>query len=143
MIVPIFPYSEIEFIKAELEWKVGNHTAAKTAYEKAVKAAIEQWGLTMPATYFTNTNAAYNGTLARIMLQKYYGLFFVDYQAWFEYRRTRFPVLPVEAGMLNGGVMPSRFQYPISVRISNPEKYQEAVTGMGGDNINSKVWWER
>jgi len=143
MIVPIFPYSEIEFIKAELEWKDGNQAAAKTAYEKAVKAAIEQWGLTMPANYFTNTYAAYDGTLGRIMLQKYYGQLFVDYQSWFEYRRTRLPVLPVEVGMLNGGVMPSRFEYPIPVRISNPNNYQEAVGWMGGDNINSKVWWER
>ena len=67
----------------------------------------------------------------------------MDYQSWFEYRRTRLPVLPVEAGMLNGGVMPSRFEYPIPVRISNPNNYQEAVGWMGGDNINSKVWWER
>ncbi len=143
MIVPIFPYSEIEFIKSEMEWKANNHVAAKTAYEKAVKAAIEQWGVTMPATYFTNAFAAYDGTLGRIMLQKYYGLFFVDYQQWFEYRRTRLPVLPVEAGMLNGGVVPSRLLYPIPVRISNPKNYEEAVGWMGGDNINSKVWWER
>lgn len=143
MIVPIFPYAEVEFIKAELEWQSGNPAAAKTAYEKGVKAAIEQWGVTMPATYFTNPNAAYDGTLERIMLQKYYALFFVDYQQWFEYRRTRFPALPVGAGMLNNGVMPSRYEYPISVRISNPDNYQEAVGWMGGDDINSKVWWER
>lgn len=143
MIVPILPYAELEFIKAELEWQAGNAAAAKTAYEKAVKAAIEQWGVVMPADYFTNLNAAYNGTLERIMLQKYYALFFIDYQQWFEYRRTRFPVLPVGAGMLNNGIMPSRFQYPLSVRISNPDNYQEAVGWMGGDDINTKVWWER
>lgn len=143
MIVPIFPYSEVEFIKAELEWKTGTPAAAKTAYEKGTKAAIEQWGVTMPANYFTNTTAAYDGTIERIMLQKYYALFFVDYQQWFEYRRTGFPVLPVGAGMLNNGVMPSRLEYPLSVRISNPDNYQEAVGWMGGDDINSKVWWER
>ena len=77
------------------------------------------------------------------MLQKYYAAFFVDYQQWSEYRRTGFPVLPVGPGMLNNGVMPSRFEYPISVRISNPENYQEAAGWMGGDNINSKVWWDR
>lgn len=143
MIVPIFPYAEVEFIKAELEWKSGNPAAAQTAYEKGVKAAIEQWGVTMPGTYFTNPTAAYDGTLERIMLQKYYALFFVDYQQWFEHRRTGFPVLPVGAGMLNNGVMPARLQYPISVRVSNPDNYQEAVGWMGGDDINSKVWWQR
>jgi hypothetical protein len=49
-----------------------------------VKAIIEQWGSTVPANYFTNTNVAYNGTLERIMLQKYIALFFVDQQQWFE-----------------------------------------------------------
>jgi hypothetical protein len=143
MIVPILPYSEVEFIKAELEWQAGNAAAAKTAYEKGVKAAIEQWGAVMPADYFTNPNAAYNGTLERIMLQKYYALFFIDFQQWFEYRRTRLPVLPVGPGMVNNGIMPSRFEYPLAVRISNPTNYQEAVGWMGGDDINSKVWWER
>jgi len=143
MIVPIFTYAEVEFIKAELEWKTGNPAAAKTAYEKGTKAAIEQWGVTMPADYFTNPVAAYDGTLESIMLQKYYALFFVGYQQWFEYRRTGLPVLPVGAGMLNNGVMPSRLPYPLSVRVSNPDNYQEAVGWMGGDDINTKVWWDK
>jgi hypothetical protein len=143
MIVPILPYSEIEFIKAELEWKSGNAAAAKTAYEKGVKAAIEQWGLTVPADYFTSPDAAYNGTLSRIMLQKYYALFFVDFQQWFEYRRTGFPVLPVGPGMINNQKMPSRFEYPLPVRTNNPVNYQEAVGWMGGDDINVKVWWDK
>lgn len=143
MIVPIFPYSEIEFIKSEMEWRSNNNTASKTAYEKGVKAAIEQWGLVIPVDYFLNLNAAFNGSLERIMLQKYYALLFVDFQQWSEYRRTRFPTLPVGPGMVNNGVMPSRFQYPISVKISNPDNYKEAAAWMGGDGINSKVWWEK
>ena len=142
MTVPILPYAEVEFIKAELEWKSGNAAAAKTEYEKGVKAAIEQWGITMPTDYFTNPYAAYNGTLERIMLQKYYALFFVDFQQWFEYRRTGLPVLPVGAGMVNNQKMPSRFPYPLTIRTVNPH-YQEAVQAMGGDDINVKVWWDK
>jgi hypothetical protein len=143
MIVPILPYAEVEFIKAELEFRANNAAAAKTAYEKGVKAAIEQWGLTMPADYFTNVNAAYNGTLERILLQKYYALYFVDFQQWFEYRRTGLPVMPVADGMGNNKKMPARFEYPLPVRTNNPVNYQEAVGWMGGDDINSKVWWQR
>lgn len=143
MIVPILPYAEVEFIKSEVEWQAGNMTAAQAAYEKGVKAAIEQWGVTMPADYFTNTYAAFDGSLDRIMLQKYYALFFVDFQQWSEYRRTGLPVLPVGPGMLNNGIMPSRLLYPISVRISNPDNYKSAAEGMGGDDINSKVWWDK
>lgn len=143
MICPIFPYAELEFIKAELELHEGNQAAAKTAYEKGVKAAMEQWGVTMPADYFTNTNAAFNNTLERIMLQKYYALYFVDFQQWFEYRRTGFPVLPKADGMGNNKNVPTRFEYPLPVRTNNPVNYEAAKAGMGGDEISTKVWWEK
>ncbi len=143
MTCPILPYAEVEFIKAELEWRSNNAVAAKAAYEKGCKAAIEQWGAVVAADYFTNVNSAYNGTLSRMMLQKYYALYFVDFQQWFEYRRTGLPVLPVAAGMGNGQKMPSRFEYPLPVRTNNPVHYQEASTWMGGDDINAKVWWEK
>jgi hypothetical protein len=123
--------------------KTGTSTAAKTAYERGVKAAIEQWGLVMPADYFTNLRAAYDNTLQRIMLQKYYALFFVDFQQWFEQRRTDFPVLPPGPGMLNNMQVPARFEYPLPVRTNNPTNYAEAVGWMGGDEINTKVWWQK
>ncbi len=143
MIVPIMPYAEVEFIRAELELKSGTSANAKSAYERGVKAAIEQWGVVMPADYFTNTRAAYNNTLERIMLQKYYALFFVDFQQWFEQRRTGFPILPVGPGMLNNQQVPARFEYPLPVRTNNPVNYAEAVSWMGGDEIFTKVWWQK
>lgn len=142
-IVPIMPYAEVELIKAEVEHQRNNNAAAKVAYEKGVKASVEQWGAILPATYFTNSTAAYNGTLSRIMLQKYYALFFVDFQQWFDYRRTGLPTLPVGAGMLNNKQVPVRFQYPIAVRTNNSQNYLKAVESVGPDKINTKLWWER
>lgn len=143
MNVVLMSYAEVEMIKAEVEFRINNAVAAKAAYEKGVKASIEQWGAIMPTDYFTNVKAAYNGTLERIMLQKYYALFFTDFQQWFEYRRTGFPVMPVGAGMLNNRIMPVRYRYPPSVQSTNTENYNQAVAAMGGDNINIKVWWEK
>jgi hypothetical protein len=143
MINVVMSYAEVEFIRAEVEFNEGNHAAAKAAYEKGVKASVEQWGAVLPANYFTDADAAYNNTLSRIMMQKYYALFFNDYQQWFEYRRTGLPQLPVSSGMINGGKMPSRFRYPIPVRTNNAEHYAKAVTAQGADDINTKVWWER
>jgi hypothetical protein len=97
----------------------------------------------MPTTYFSNTAAAFDGTLERIMLQKYVSLFFVDYQQWFEYRRTGFPQLPTADGMVNNKQVPVRFMYPINVRSTNTANYQKAVQEMGGDNFNIKGWWEK
>ncbi|WP_205499985.1 SusD/RagB family nutrient-binding outer membrane lipoprotein [Rufibacter psychrotolerans] len=143
MITVMMPYAEVEFIKAELAQKGIVPGDAKAAYEKGVKAAIEQWGAVLPADYFTNPAAAYNGTFEQIMLQKYLALFFVDYQQWFEYRRTGFPVLPTTNAMMNNKVVPVRFRYPTTVQTNNPENYRKAVEMMGTDDINTKVWWEK
>ncbi|MCJ8167150.1 SusD/RagB family nutrient-binding outer membrane lipoprotein [Pontibacter sp. E15-1] len=143
MIAVIMGYAEVEFIKAELAQKSILSADAQTHYENGVKAAIRQWGIEVPADYFENPAAAYDGTLERIMLQKYYALYFTDYQQWFEYRRTGLPVLPKTEAMLNDKMVPVRFKYPSSVQVSNSANYRKAVEAMGGDAINTKVWWEK
>jgi len=140
----IMSYAEVEFIKAEVALQAGNPAAAKTAYEKAVTAAVTQWrGGVMPANYFENEKAAFNGTLEQIMNQKYLGLFFNDYQQWFEYRRTGFPKLPTTPHMIHNGVMPSRFMYHTDVKQFNPENYKAAADRIGGDEVMTKVWWQK
>jgi len=143
--VVILPYAEVEFIRAEAAF-YGWNTAGKTAndsYIAGVKAAIEQWGGTMPANYFSVPEAAYNNTLQRIMLQKYYALFFCDYQQWFELNRTGYPVLPLGDGVPTGNKMPNRFKYPETVQRTNLKNYQEAVARLGGDTFNNKLWWQK
>lgn len=139
----IYPYAELQFTLAELAFKGIIPGNAQTYYENGVKAAIEQWGSTMPANYFANANVAYNGTLERIMLQKYVALFFVDQQQWFEKRRTGFPVLPNNGGLLNNGDLPQRLMYPPNPKVLNTANYQAAVQQMGGDDINIKMWWNQ
>lgn len=143
MISVIMTYAEVEFIKAELA-QLGVITSdAQIHYENGVKAAMEQWNAEVPAAYFDNPAAAYDGTLKRIMLQKYLALYFNDYQQWFEYRRTGLPVLPKTEAMLNNQMVPVRFRYPTIVQQSNNDNYRLAVEHMGGDDINTKVWWQQ
>lgn len=141
--VLILPYAELQFILSELAFRgiiTGN---AQTYYENGVKAAIEQWGAVVPANYFANPKVAYDGTLERIMLQKYVALFFVDQQQWFEHKRTGYPVLPNNGGLLNDGKMPQRLLYPTQPKILNSANYNAAVQSLGGDNINVKDWWNQ
>ena len=136
MKLAMMPYAEVEFIKAELLKKGvidGGSSAAKEAYQKGVQAAIEQWGQKMPDHYFENPEAAYDDTLERIMNQKFVALFFCDYQQWFEYNRTGFPVLPVGPGIANANnKMPKRFKYPSALQRTNLKNYQAAKANMGG-----------
>ena len=138
----LMTYAEVEFIKAEMAQR-GYMSDAQVHYESGVAAAITQLGAAITETYFDNPEAAYDGSLEQILLQKYYALYFVDYQQWFEFRRTGLPELPTTEAMLNDAMMPSRFFYPSDVQISNQANYQQALELLGGpDNINTKVWWD-
>lgn len=139
----IYPYAELQFTLCELANRGIIQGNAQAYYENGVKAAIEQWGAVMPANYFANPNVAYTGNIDQIMLQKYIALFFVDQQQWFEKRRTGFPVLPNNGGLLNNGNLPQRLMYPPNPKVLNTTNYQNAVQQMGGDDINIKTWWNK
>jgi hypothetical protein len=36
-----------------------------------------------------------------------------------------------------------KFRYPSTVITNNNTNYFKAVNNMGGDDINTKVWWEK
>lgn len=145
----IMNYAELQFILAEASVRGLVSGTAQTYYENGVKAAITMWGYTVPSDYLTATTAKWDPTnnayqmAEKIMLQKYYALFFTDFQQWFEYRRTGFPILPKGEGLQNGGQMPSRLKYPVNVQSLNSANYKEAVANMGGDDLNVKVWWNK
>ena len=144
-------YAEEEFIKAELALKGFNTgKTPKQHYENGITASMVQWGAVIPANYFTQTGVAYNGAgtvddqMQQIMLQKYYAYYFVDYQAWFEKRRTGYPILPRGSGIPVENLFPYRIPYPTYLQSLNPTNYAAAVTAMGGkDDSNAKVWWDK
>lgn len=143
-------YAELEFLKAELALK-GFSTGAtpKEHYEKGIEASMDQWGVDMPAGFSEQEGIAFNASLSpekqleQIMNQKYFALFFNDYQSWFEKRRTGYPALPRGTGIPAGKEFPSRILYPVYLQSLNPEKLSAAVQAMGGDNSNVKVWWDK
>lgn len=146
----MMPYAEVEFIKAELA--LNGYPTGKTVkahYDAGIMVSIVQWGATVPAGFLAQPGVVYNATatsekqLEQIMLQKYYAYFFVDYQSWFEKRRTGYPVLPRGAGIPAENKFPNRVPYPTYLQSLNPEALTAAVASMGGDNSNIKVWWEK
>lgn len=149
----MFPYAEIKFIKAECIVKGYISTgSAETEYNAGVEAGIKYW---LPAwdvpviDYLTAADiqwveaATPEQKMQQIHLQKYYALFLVDMQQWFEYRRTGLPVLPKGAGLRNNGVMPARMTYPVYVQSTNPTNYKLAVAAQGPDAISTQVWWQK
>ncbi|WP_207431668.1 SusD/RagB family nutrient-binding outer membrane lipoprotein [Sabulibacter ruber] len=145
----ILNYAEVQFILAEAAIRGFISGDAKTYYEKGVTSGLTLWGTTVPANYLNGPDVkwddsyAFETKLEQIHLQKYYTLFFTDFQQWFEYRRTGHPILPKGPGLQNGGNMPARLNYPMYVQSLNQQNYQAAVADQGPDNINTKVWWQQ
>lgn len=153
-------YAELQFILAEASAKGWITTGTtKSYYDNGIAAAINYWVPNFPAdpsnaTYidYVNNNAgniAWDGTqnldgqMEQIHLQKYYAMFLVDLQQWFEYRRTGHPVLPPGPGKRNNGIMPARMTYPVYVQSANSTNYKAAVAAQGPDEIYTNVWWQK
>lgn len=143
-------YAEVEFIKAELALKGFNTgRTPKQHYESGITASMTQWGVSLPAGYLTQSGVLYDAAatpeaqLEQIMLQKYYAYFFVDYQSWFEKRRTGYPVLPRGSGIPVENKFPYRVPYPTYLQSLNPDNLAAAITSIGGDRSDVKVWWDQ
>lgn len=144
-------YAELQFIKAELALNgFATGSTPKQHYENGITASIAQWGGTMPSGYLQQTGVLYNaaGTtdqqLEQIILQKYYAYYFVDFQAWFEKRRTGYPVLPRGNGIPVENQFPSRFMYPGYLQSLNPDNLKKAIDALGGQDLSTlKGWWEK
>ncbi|HLT86118.1 MAG TPA: SusD/RagB family nutrient-binding outer membrane lipoprotein [Sphingobacterium sp.] len=158
----IMTFAELEFIKAEAASKGWISSSAADHYHRGIANAIHYW---VPAfttdisdaeftDYVTNAGIEWDEALPldaptgdskmeRIHVQKYICLFMTDFQQWFEHRRTGHPVLPKGSGLRNGGNLPVRLNYPVYVQSANSTNYRNAVANMGGDSINTLVWWQK
>jgi Starch-binding associating with outer membrane len=148
------------------------YTSAKLAYDNAITASFDQWGIAGASTYLNNGSANFTtgtggGTgiganpfnsvvgasavtatnLERIALQRYIALYPDGTQAWSEWRRTGVPNLKPTAYATNtaaGKQIPRRYVYGLSEYSLNPAKVAEAVARLPlGDVMNEKVWWDK
>ncbi|HVG16319.1 MAG TPA: SusD/RagB family nutrient-binding outer membrane lipoprotein, partial [Chitinophagaceae bacterium] len=158
----ILNYAEVQFILAEAALKGWINGSPANFYnsgaENSITLWLPNWKTTInPVTGLPNNIITYltaadiewedalslDAKMQRIHLQKYYALFLVDMQQWFEYRRTGYPALPKGPGLRNNGTMPARMTYPVYVQSTNPTNYRLAVEAQGPDVISTPVWWQK
>lgn len=142
----IMLYSEVQFALAEAVERGYITGDPDTYYQNAIQAHFEYYETAVPADYFTRDAIALNGTadanLEKILTQKWFSLFMVGHEAWFNVRRTGIPALMPGPDNFNDDQYPSRYLYPESEQAANKVNYDAAVSRIGGDNINTKSWWE-
>lgn len=123
---------------------------ATTAYNAAIKASWEQYGV-YDATKFTayTTSTAVAPTqadfLAKIGDQRWIALYPNGTEAWIEWRRTGYPDLkPTPYAVNDSKEIPRRYGYPNTEPTLNTAAYNEAVSKLSnGDKTSSRVWWDK
>ena len=138
-------YSEVQFALAEAAERGYITGDVQSYYEAGVRASFEYYGVDVPAGYLVQEAIALNGTdnLNKILTQKWFSLISNGHEAWFNVRRTGIPSLKPGPDNLNDNKYPVRYLYPESEQATNSSNYKIAAERIGGDNINSKGWWEK
>ncbi|MEM9992161.1 MAG: SusD/RagB family nutrient-binding outer membrane lipoprotein, partial [Bacteroidota bacterium] len=142
----IMSFAEQQFILAEAamnSWISAEDAA--TYYQAGIVANIEQWGLTASENYLNNPEVVWDGTMERLMEQKWWAFFWNNtIESWGEYKRTGLPNLEIGAlaNTVTNGQVPTRIFYPVLEQSINPNNYQEATNRLGGDLITIPHWYQ-
>lgn len=158
----VLTYAESELLLAEAKvrgWNVGSATAA-AHYANGVSAALQSLAAFGPSAVISAATAdAYaaanplntSSTTASLkMINEQYwattGILMNFVEAWNNWKRSGYPVLTpvVYAGNFSNGIIPRRQLYPTTESTANPANYKIGVGSLsGGDNWQSKVWWDK
>ncbi|MBW6499437.1 MAG: SusD/RagB family nutrient-binding outer membrane lipoprotein [Bacteroidales bacterium] len=136
--VSFITYVEQKFIEAELYFRIGQQAMADQAFEQAVKASLQRYGVSNPA-WEAQYAELENVTLEQIISAKYLALF-LNPEVWSDFRRTGYPALtpypdaPIEE--TEEPQIPRHFLYPSSEVVQNPSNVPAGVT------IYTRMWWD-
>lgn len=129
----------------------GTDGTAKGYYEQGVKESFRVTGTTSKYGADKATTLLASGKdladwsaspdkLKAIWMQKWLALTnFGGLEAWSEYRRTNFPVIPLSASAASGAKPPVRLFYPSSELGSNGDNVKAQGTI---DVFNSRIFWD-
>lgn len=140
----IMRYAELQFLLAEAAERGLIQGNASDFYESGVNSSFAYYGLTTPNAYLQQPLVFYSGSqtdkLRKIGVQKWISFYYTGYEAWFDWRRTGIPALDPAVSNQNGDKIPVRFVYPFIEQSLNSAARDEAVSRMGGDDLNTRMW---
>ncbi len=146
--VVFLDFAEIEFFLAEaIERGYAVTGTAAEHYAAAITASIISWGgseadatayLAQPLVNYATAGTDYK---QKIGFQKWLALYNRGWDAWIEQRRLDTPSLPEPAAAVTE--FPVRFTYSFEEPSVNPENYKAAASAIGGDEVTTKLFWDK
>ncbi len=140
--------SEVEFLKAEGAARGFNMGGtAEELYNKAVTAAIVEWGGTAADAdaYLAQESVAYSTAAGdwkmKIGTQKWISLFNNGLEGWTTWRQFDLDFFNVPEGLTYNDI-PKRLIYPIAEATLNGSSLSAAASAIGGDTPQTKIFWD-
>lgn len=130
--VPFATYAEAKFIEAEAAFGTGDKDRAAQAFNDAVAASLEQFGVTDPDFLAAQAADAASISLEKIMTQKYVAMY-STLEPFTDWRRTGLPNLQPASGQQE---IARRYPYPQDERVYNAPNYVSGVT------VFDRVFWD-
>jgi hypothetical protein len=146
----IMDYAEVEFLLAEAAARtLGGVTDAETHYKNGITASIKYWtgSDADAAVYIAQTTVAYDAVnyMKSIGTQKWLALYSNGFEGWSSWRVFGYPILtvPADADAAAAGMVPVRYTYPADEEQRNGVNYTAASSAIGGDKLNTRVFWNQ
>lgn len=119
--------AETLFILSEAAQRGWISANAESLYNAAIRQSLQTWGKAASYdAYIAQATVKYNGTLERIIEQKWIASWNSSTEAWMDYRRTGLPVL--QAGPASDEpVLPLRFIYGNAELLANENQVNTAI----------------
>lgn len=142
----IMTYSEVLFIRAEAAQRGWTAEDAKSLYEQAITASMEQWEVDPAdiAAYLAKPGVQYSAAtgLKQIAYEKWVSLFNLENEAYAEWRRLDYPVMTPGPNAQTTTV-PTRLPYPAVESSLNGANLTAASSAQGSVDITGHVWWDK
>ena len=107
------------------------------------------WGGTAAeaTAYLAQPNVAYataTGTWKqKIGTQSYIAFYTRGLEGYTQWRRLDFPILNLAPTISSYSEIPKRFTYPVNEQTLNEVSYKAAASAIGGDDLLTKLFWDK
>jgi hypothetical protein len=141
----ILSYEEVEFLQAEAIARGFVTGDAEAHYNAGIEASIAYWTGSDDGVddYIAQTAVAYDAANWKksIGTQKWIALFGKGFEAWSSWRMLDYPNT-MNKPPVSGLPIPRRFLYGNDDAQLNGDNYDAASAAMGGDALDSRIFWD-
>ncbi len=140
--------AEVHFLMAEAKAKGASVPGTiEDHYNAGIQASMEYWGVASDdvTEYLNRPDVAFStaagSDLQKVANQFWLAMFNRGFEGWNIWRRTGSPALASPAPLSNLPI-PLRYTYPAGERTINRTNYEAASNAIGGDEQQTRVFWD-